>query len=142
MSEVEEKLVSFILEEEISSIQIMSRRLSLSQDEVRELLDNLTGSGKLIGYISKDGQRFFRHDLKQPHIDSKATDDYTPDHEKFDTRPGIIVSIIGLIILAISAVFYASSDPNNILTPSISLFIGLAMFLIGCYCVSMRRSPI
>lgn len=142
MSEVEEKLVNFILEEEISSIQIMSRRLSLSQDEVRELLDNLTGSGRLIGYISKDGQRFFRHDLKQPHKESKATDEYIPDYGKFDTKPWIIVSILGLIILVISAVFYTSSDPNNTLTSSIAMFFGLALFLIGCYCVSMRRSPI
>ena len=142
MSEVEEKLIHFILEEDISAIQIMSRRLDISQEEVRELLDSLVGNGKLIGYISKDGQRFFRHDLKQPHKESKATDDYVPDYGGFDTRPWILVSIVGLIILGVSAVFYTSSDPSTSLSASIAMFIGLAVVLIGCYCVSMRRSPI
>jgi hypothetical protein len=142
MNEVEEKLVHFVLNEDISAIQIMSRRLGISQDEVRVLLDNLIGDGILVGYISKDGQRFFRHDLKQPHKESKARDDYVPDYGAFDTRPWIILSIVGLIILGISVVFYTTSNPEIAMESSIGMFIGLALVLIGCYCVSMRRSPI
>ena len=66
MSEAKEQLVHFILDEDLSSIQLMSWRLGISQEEVRGILDELIGEGKLIGYISKDGARFFRHDLKQP----------------------------------------------------------------------------
>ena len=142
MNELEEKLVHYVLNEDISAIQIMSRRLGISQDEVRVHLDNLIGDGKLVGYISKDGQRFFRHDLKQPHKESKAIDDYVPDYGTFNTRPWIILSIVGLIILGISVVFYPSSNPGIAVGSSIGMFLGLALTLIGCYCVSMRRSPI
>jgi hypothetical protein len=142
MSETKEKLIQFIIEDDISSIQIMSRRLGITEDDVRELLDELSGDGILIGYISKDGQRFFRHDLKQPRKESKATDDYVPEYVKFDTRPGIIISIVGIIILIVSAFFYTSTDLGLIFISSITMLLGVSIFLIGCYCISMKRSPI
>jgi hypothetical protein len=142
MSEVKEKLINYILKEDISSIQIMSRRLSLDQEEVREILDQLVGDGEIIGYINKDGTRFFRHDLKQPKKESIALDEYTPDSNGFDTRPGIIISLVGIIVLGVSSMFYTSPDPLIAFPSTIAMLSGFVMFLSGCYCVSMKRSPV
>jgi hypothetical protein len=143
MSEVKEKLVSFILKEDLSSIQLMSRRLGISKQEIREALDELVGDGKLIGYISKDEERFFRHDLKQPVKESKAVDDYSPESNGLDVRPGYFLIFIGIIILSIGSLFYyVAVNQEDIDLSSLMMFVGLVALLLGCYWVSRRRSLI
>ena len=143
MSETKDKLVHFILEEEISSIQLMSRRLGISQEEIREVLDELIGEGRLIGYISKDETRFFRHDLKQPVKESQAVDDYSPDANGLDIRPGYFLIFVGIIVLSISSIFYyIAVNPEDIDLSAVMMFVGLFILLLGCYWVSKRRSPI
>jgi hypothetical protein len=79
--------------------------------------------------------------LKQPDRTSKATDEYSPEYGGVDTRPGFLIAILGAIILGVGGAFYATGDEywSNM---SLVMLIGLVLLLAGCYCVSMKRSPI
>lgn len=141
MSSQREKLLEAVKKEHLSSIQVISDRLNLDDEVVREMLRELVDKGELKGYITDDGQRFFKRDVKIEHK-VKSTDEDVPPFMKFDPRPGRIAAAIGFIVVAISLAGYllsADMETSNFML--IVLFIGIAIMLSGCYYLGTRKTP-
>ncbi|TFF91541.1 hypothetical protein EU545_03705 [Candidatus Thorarchaeota archaeon] len=143
MNEEEEKLVHLIVERDVSSIQILSERLKLPEDEVVSLIHKLQDSGDLQGNLTADEQRFFKSDARPSAAPAVEKEEDLPDFLEFDPRPGRYLAILGFAILAVGlGLLYTASgnlDQENIGT-AIMLF-GTIIMLIGCYYLGRRQTP-
>ena len=63
MLEKKDELIHLIMDENVSAIQTIVEELSLSSDEVIELISKLLETGELKGTLAEDGQRFFKSDV-------------------------------------------------------------------------------
>ena len=104
MTEKKSKLVSLVNMENVSAIRILADRLETSSEEVTVLIEELLSEGKIHGSMTDDGERFFKSEIKLSDAPVIPGGDSTPAFMKFDTRPGIITSIIGLVVIAFGSI--------------------------------------
>lgn len=143
MTNTREKLVHLITVDDLSSVQMFSGELGISQEEVRILLTELTQEGTLNGYLTEDGERYFKRDAeisKAPVIPRKED---VPDFMKFDTRPGKIAAVFGLALAAIG--FYGLMTAGDNLQMenygAALTLIGAVITMAGAFYLSMRKAP-
>lgn len=136
------KLLQDLIEDNVSSTQIMSSKTGISQKEVITILEEMLNEGIIKGQLTTDGERFFRGDAKvseKPSIPVKLDE---PAFMSYNTRPGRIIAtlgfiivIIGLVIVSLAADFVMQNVAATV------LLIGTALLLAGCYQIGRRKAP-
>lgn len=143
MTNMREKLVHLITVDDLSSVQMFSSKLGISQEEVRILLTELTQEGTLDGYLTEDEERYFRHDAKVSEAPVIHRKESIPDFMKFDTRPGRIAAIFGLALATIGAYGLMNAGDNlemeNI--SAVLTLIGVVVTIAGAFYLTMRKTP-
>jgi hypothetical protein len=136
-------LAHMVKDENLSSIEVMSDELGVSQDELRTMLHELVEQGALKGRITEDGMRFFQDVVRvseQPLIPMKEKE---PEFLKFNTKPGRYAAEAGLAIIVISyltlAIFRGNLDVENVAVGMI--LAGLLLMMTGCYYIGRRKTP-
>ena len=142
MNDKKEKLVSLIMNHNVSAIAILSEKLALDQDAVIELINELISENGLHGMVSEDGVRFFKSDAKVSDAPVIHRDDKLPEFLSYDTRPGKIVAIIGFIVLIGAGLInnYAT-DVTERDFAAILFFVGLTVFFGGLYLATKKQTP-
>ena len=143
MSTTDEQLIDMIENESVSAIQIMSRRLGLSEDSIREMLTQLLESGRIEGTLTEDGKRFFKSEVEISHSPVVGEKDEGPHFLEFNPMPGRITALIGFIIVVIGLGGYYLVDPFDFQLQSAFaglLLIGLVIMLSGCYHLGRRKT--
>ncbi|MBN2230850.1 MAG: hypothetical protein JW779_14780 [Candidatus Thorarchaeota archaeon] len=141
MVDRKEMLIKLVMERDISSIQVMADDLLTDEDTIRNLLEELVSEGKLKGYITADGRRFFRRDVSPPSKELKHED--VPEFMKYNTAPGKYTALIGIIIMIVagtllslfSGIIYYENMGVSL------LLIGIAITLTGCCYIGRRKTP-
>lgn len=142
MTEKKSKLVSLVNMENVSAIRILADRLEISSEEVTVLIEELLSEGKIHGSMTDDGERFFKSEIKLSDAPVIPGGDPTPAFMKFDTRPGIITSIIGLVVIAFgSIVITITPGIVGLDYGTIIIFVGIVILFSGLYCLSRRETP-
>ena len=137
MEEKTQRLVSLILEENVSSIVLLSTRLLLEEDVIRDLVESLVKEGTLTGSLTADGSRFYKGEIYVP----KFTIEELPEYTKFNSQPGKIALMWGIVILSISSIGILLAPNNEIETFFYLLtFFGVLLMIVGCYYFGTRRT--
>ncbi|MGQ4912957.1 MAG: hypothetical protein ACP6KW_12365 [Candidatus Thorarchaeota archaeon] len=137
-----EKLIKLIVEENVSALQLMEDELGLSHDEVVDLIGRAVAEGKVRGTLSEDEQRFWKAEVKLSDAPVIPREEKEPDFLNYDTRPGKIIAIIGLLILIAGGLILSfAADTTEQDFGTVITFVGVAVLLIGLYIVSRRDTP-
>lgn len=142
MTDKKSELVILVNQENVSAIRIMGDRLEISPEEVKKLIEELLANGTIQGSMTDDGERFYKSEIKLSDAPVLPSGPQTPAFLKFDTRPGIITSIIGLAIISLgliinSNVFFSFEQDFG----AITIFLGMFILVSGMYCLSRRKTP-
>jgi len=143
MTDLKERLVHLVTANDLSSVQMMSSKLGIPEEEVRIILTELTQEGTLNGYLTEDGKRYFKHDAKVSEAPVIQGREDVPDFMKFDTRPGKIAALFGMVVAVIGAYGLMISG-NNLQIENfgaVLTLIGVAVTIAGFYYLSMRKTP-
>ncbi|MHA2118814.1 MAG: hypothetical protein ACW98J_07830 [Candidatus Thorarchaeota archaeon] len=134
-----------MVDENVSSIQLMSERLGVEMDEVVTLLEEMISDGSVEGQVTQDGLRFFRETVKVSEAPKIPVQQDVPDFMKYDSRPGKIMVIIGFaIIVAGLVVSYMASDSHSaflLYEAAFLLLIGIILIMLGGCQVGRRPTP-
>ncbi|MFW9968147.1 MAG: hypothetical protein ACFFEA_13410 [Candidatus Thorarchaeota archaeon] len=134
-----------LVEDNISSIQMMSERLGIEMEEVVSLLDEMIIEGSIEGQVTPDGLRFFRSKVRVSEAPKVQVQDEGPAFLKYNTRPGKIIAILGFIaVLAGLGVSYVASESQSVLllnTAMLLLLAGIIIMILGAYQVGRRPAP-
>ncbi|MHA2005552.1 MAG: hypothetical protein ACW960_15925 [Candidatus Thorarchaeota archaeon] len=134
-----------MVDENISSIQVMSERMGLEMEEVIFLLNEMIGEGSLEGQVTPDGLRFFRDKVKVSDAPKIELPDEGPAFLRYDTRPGKIIAILGLAVLIIGlGVSYIAAETQSPLFLNVAMMllgIGTILMMVGGCQVSRRPAP-
>lgn len=142
MTEKKAELITLVNKENVSAIRIMADRLEISPEEVRELIGELLAAGTIQGSMTDDGERFFKSEIKLSKAPAIPIGNQTPTFMKFDTRPGIITSITGLVIIAFGLIVITNAlDIVENDFGAIVIFAGMIILFSGMYCLSQRKTP-
>lgn len=142
MSEKEKKLVSLVVELNVSAIVTLSEKLEIEPEAVIEMINELISDGKLQGTITEDGKRFFRSDAKVSDAPVIEREDTIPEFLSYNTRPGYIVAIIGAVILVSGGIVNVNAADAVEQNFAAGLFLlGLAVLFAGLYYVARRNTP-
>ncbi|OLS22162.1 MAG: hypothetical protein ThorAB25_25930 [Candidatus Thorarchaeota archaeon AB_25] len=142
MLEKKDELIHLIMDENVSAIQTIVEELSLSSDEVIELISKLLETGELKGTLAEDGQRFFKSDVKLSEAPSIERDDAPPSFMTFNTRPGRVTIIIGVIVFIGGVIVNAFAGDMVVQNfAALLMLIGLLITISGLYCISRRETP-
>ncbi len=140
LDSVEEKtqrLVSLILEENMSSIALLSMKLLLEENVILDLIESLVEEGTLTGSLTADGRRFFKGQIYVP----TSIEDEIPGYPEFDSKPGTITIILGIVILSISTIGISLAPNSGIeVFFYFVLFIGVITAFAGCYYFGTRKT--
>lgn len=134
-----------LIDENISSIQILSEKLDIEMDEVLVLLNELLMDGEIEGHITPDGLRFFREKVKISDRPAVSVEDEGPEFLRYNTRPGKIIVLIGFIIIIFGLILsYVASSTHSfdiLNMTALVLAIGLLCMMIGGYQIARRPTP-
>jgi hypothetical protein len=144
MNELKDRLVNLVVNEDISSIELMCRELELDDDKTRSMLEELCQEGRINGYITEDGRRFFRRDIEVSPLPTIHQEESMTNLGTYDSRPGKVTAIIGLILVIIgySMLWIMGSVLSLENVASAILLVGLAFLLGGCYWIGSHKTPI
>jgi len=122
---------------------MFSGELGISQEEVRILLTELTEEGTLKGYLTEDGKRYFKRDTKISEAPVIPREETVPDFLKFDTRPGKIAAVFGLVLAAIGAYGLVNAGDNLQMEnfSAVLTLIGAVVAMAGGFYLTMRKAP-
>ncbi len=143
MTDLRERLVHLVTADDLSSVQMMSSKLGIPEEEVRIILTELTQEGTLNGYLTEDGKRYFKHDAKVSEAPVIQGREDVPDFMKFDTRPGKIAALFGMVVAVIGAYGLMTSGDNLQMENfgAVLTLIGVTVTMAGFYYLSMRKTP-
>lgn len=142
MSGKKDELVDLVMNENVSAIQILVDRLDITSDEAIELINELLGENRLNGTLTEDGTRFFKTDVKLSKAPTIERDDDPPDFTSFNSRPRIVITIIGFIIVAAGVIVNSfSTDAVEQNFAAILILAGIFVAFTGLYLISKRKTP-
>ena len=143
MTNAREKLVHLITVDDLSSVQMFSGKLGISQEEVRTILTELTEEGTLDGYLTEDGKRYFKRDVKVSEAPVIHKEEDVPDFMKFDTRPGKVAILLGVPLAATGVIGLLIADDNLQMENfhAVLTLIGTLVTMAGLFYLTMRKAP-
>lgn len=142
LADKKSQLVELVNAENVSAIRVMADELEISLEDVKALIDECIAEGQLQGSITEDGQRFFKTDIKLSEAPVIPSEVQTPEFLKFDVRPGIITSVIGLIVIAVGVILnYYAMDLIQQDFGIIFVLVGIVLLFSGMLCLSRRKTP-
>ncbi|MCF2137690.1 MAG: hypothetical protein K9W43_10715 [Candidatus Thorarchaeota archaeon] len=117
--------------------------MSLPEEEVTQIIQEMIQEGILKGHISDDGTRFFRQ------IDSLISsihhEEIPLEFMEYDSRPGIAAALVGfvaIIVVSILRPFLLGSGRYELeLVFYYTLLMGMTTILFGCYYVGRKPTP-
>jgi hypothetical protein len=134
-----------LVEDNISSIQMMSERLGFEMQEVVFLLNEMISEGSLEGQVTPDGLRFFRKKVRISEAPKVQVQDEGPAFLKYNTRPGKIIAILGFTIAIVGLGFsFIASESQSALLLNVAmllLLVGTIIMILGAYQVGRRPAP-
>ena len=142
MTDKKSELVELVNKENVSAIRIIGDILEIAPEEVIEFIKELLATGTIHGSLTEDGERFYKSEIKLSDAPVIPSGPQTPSFLNFDTRPGIITSIIGLVIIILGVIlnsnvlFIMEQDLGAIV-----IFLGIITLFSGMYCLSRRKTP-
>ena len=143
MTDIKDQLIHLIEEKDISSIYLMSTKLSVDEENIKELLNELVQEGQLNGFMTEDEQRFFKTEVDVSQKPIIPRNNKEPDFLSYDTKPGTIIFIIGFVIVMVGLLgvnIFQDIEMQNVIT--VMLFIGLAVTTSGCFLLSKYKTPV
>ena len=143
MTDTKDNLVRMVKDQDISSVGLMADSLGIPEEQVQEQLIELTEENRLIGYLTPDGKRYFRRDVKPSEKPAVHKEERQPVFLEYDTKPGRIVAFAGLVVVAAAIVllFQAGGDLGQENFGTALLLIGLLVMMGGCYQIGRRPTP-
>ena len=142
MTDKKSELVELVNKENVSAIRIIGDILEIAPEEVIEFIKELLATGTIEGSLTDDGERFYKSEIKLSDAPVISSGPQTPSFLNFDTRPGIITSIIGLVIIILGVIlnsnvlFIMEQDLGAIV-----IFLGIITLFSGMYYLSRRKTP-
>ena len=142
MTDKKSELVELVNKENVSAIRIIGDILEIAPEEVIEFIKELLVTGTIEGSLTDDGERFYKSEIKLSDAPVISSGPQTPSFLNFDTRPGIITSIIGLVIIILGVIlnsnvlFIMEQDLGAIV-----IFLGIITLFSGMYYLSRRKTP-
>ena len=138
-----EILIHHIMELDVSAIELLAKIVRTDEEGTRALIEELVKEGKLEGYITEDGRRFFRTQVRVSDKPKIQSEDKLPDFMTYNTAPGRIVAAIGATMGIIGVAFLALSGgimyyENIGLTV---LLFGVVVMLSGCFWIGRKKTP-
>ena len=144
MTDYKDRLKTMV-EENISSIQVMSEKLGVESEEIVSLLNEMISEGMIEGHVTSDGLRFFRERIKVSEAPKIPAHEDVPAFLKYNTRPGRIVAVLGFIVviagLVVSYVSSESQSPFLLNAAALLLLVGFLLICLGGYQVGRRPAP-
>lgn len=142
LAEEKEKLVRLILDEDISSILLLSEKLGLDGDAIRNLLEQLVQEGALNGYLTEDGKRFFRRDVEVSHKPIIHREDPPSRIIERDNKSLKWVAIFGGFLMANGfGMMLTSQGDLSIENFAVALMLVGAIFaMCGCYLIASQQT--
>ncbi|MHA2140309.1 MAG: hypothetical protein ACXADC_05335 [Candidatus Thorarchaeota archaeon] len=144
MTDTKTRLKSMV-DDNISSIQMMGEKLGMELDDVVSLLNEMINEGMIEGHVTGDGLRFFREKVEVSKAPKIHAEDDVPDFLKYDTRPGKIIALIGfIVVIAGLVVSYSASESQSAFllnAAALLLLAGVFLMMLGGYQVSRRPAP-
>ena len=126
----------------MSAIRILADILDITPEEVRSLLEESLSNGKVQGSFTADGERFFKSEIKLSDAPVVPSEVEAPKFLRFDNRPGIIATVIGIITIALGLIVNANAiDLIQYDLGAIIIFVGVLSLFIGMYYLSLRKTP-
>ena len=142
MEDKSELLTKLILQENISAIVVLSERTGLKTDDVVDMINELVSKGRLNGTLTEDGSRFFKSTVKVSDARVIPRDEKLPAFLSYNTKPGRVTAIVGLLILASGVIVtILATDLQEQNFAALLILIGLVVFLLGLYFIARRGSP-
>ncbi|MFX0053464.1 MAG: hypothetical protein ACFFAX_02640 [Promethearchaeota archaeon] len=131
-----------LVENNVSSIDMLSSRIGLSPEETQKMLMELVEEGKLSGRLTSDGSRFYRSDAKTSDAPTIASAP-EPVIERRDTRPGLIIMLSGIIMFIAGNILVNLNVEFSLLWSigSAIIFLGPLVLVAGMYYVSRLNPP-
>ncbi|MFW9795342.1 MAG: hypothetical protein ACFFEE_13630 [Candidatus Thorarchaeota archaeon] len=142
MDERESKIIEIVNNENVSATVILADRLDTTPEEVISILQEAIDSGRIEGTLTEDGSRFFKSDVKLSEAPVIPLIDEGPSFIKFNTRPGIVTSLLGVIVIVAGLIVDAiAMDMIEQGFGVILVFFGIIILFSGLYCLSRRKTP-
>ncbi len=143
MTDTKDELVRMVKDQDISSVELMAGSLGIPEEQVQEKLIELTEENRLSGYLTPDGRRYFRRDVKPSEKPAIHKEEKQPVFLEYDTRPGRIVALAGLVVVAAAIIllFQAGGDLVQENFATALLLMGLIIMMGGCYQIGRRPAP-
>ncbi len=142
MDDKQSKIQDLVNKENVSSTLIIADRLGVTHEEAITLLKKSLDSGKIQGSLTEDGSRFYKSDVKLSDAPVIPTVDERPGFMKFNTRPGIISSVLGFIVIAFGVIVYIlATDIVEQDFGVVLIFFGIVILIVGLYYLAQRKTP-
>ncbi|MDF1539633.1 MAG: hypothetical protein P1Q69_12105 [Candidatus Thorarchaeota archaeon] len=139
-----EILVHHIMGLDVSAIELLAKAVDTDEEDTRTLIEELVKEGKLEGYITEDGRRFFKTQVR---VSDKPTillvEEKVPEFLTYNTAPGRFIAIIGVIIDVIGFVSLSVSGGIQYFENLglVLLLIGTIIAFSGCFWIGRRKTP-
>lgn len=142
MSNKKQELIDIIMNENLSAIQIIGSRLGITSEEVITQINELLKTGELKGTLTDDGSRFYKSVVKLSDAPKIERDETLPSFMSFNTRPAIITSIVGILLIGGGVIVNAfARDMIESNFAAVLILLGIIILMIGLYTLSKRKTP-
>lgn len=143
MTEMHDHILKLIKEGTLSSIELISKKVGVTEEETIEIIEELIKVGKLDGHFSEDKKRFFKSDVKLSEAPAIPRDEKEPDFIHYNTRPGKILIIIGFITLLIGGIGLLVFQADILAQEQFSVIalFGIIIMMAGGYQIGSRKTP-
>ncbi len=143
MIDLKERLVYLIMQRDLSAIQLLAGEIGLTEEETRELLEEILREGLIDGFVTDDGKRIFKNQVDLSDKPAFQGEEKLPDFLTYNTTPGRVAAIIGFLVIIVALIFLATSGGiiyyENLGTGL--LLVGVLVTLSGCYWIGRRKTP-
>jgi len=144
MEDLKSRVRDLVVNEDLSAVVLISQRLGVDEDSVRGAVREMIAEGVLSGYLTPDGSRFFRSDLRVSSAPALPHENQEPAFLRYNSRPGKAVAAIGFcIVLAGYLLLWLGSGNMTLQNYGLGLMLlGIVVAICGCYQVGSRKTPI
>ncbi|MFW9847393.1 MAG: hypothetical protein ACFFD6_11635 [Candidatus Thorarchaeota archaeon] len=126
-----------LVEQNWSSVDMMSERLGLTPEDTQRMLLDLVEEGRISGRLTPDGERFFRTDAKVSDAPVISSTQELNVHQS-DARPGILIMLAGIALYIIGNILVNVNPEFEFLwnLGSSLVFLGPLVLIGGLFYIS------